>query len=129
MSFSDYLENKLLDHVFKVASFSVPSNLYIALSTVDPGETGGSLAEPSGNNYSRVNHNTWATSSGGATSNTGSVTFPTASGSWGTIAYVCIFDASSGGNLIASGALSVSKSVTSGDTLQFASGDIDVTLN
>lgn len=128
MSFSDYLENKILDHTFKVSAFSVPSSLYVALSTADPGEDGSALAEPSGNNYARVLCNSWTAASGGATSNSGAVTFAAASGSWGTITYVCIFDASSSGNMLASGALSVSKSVTSGDTLQFAAGDIDVTL-
>lgn len=129
MSFSNYLENKIIDHLLKVASFTVPSNLYIGLSTADPGDSGGTLAEPVGNNYARVLCNSWDTASGGASSNSALVTFPTATGNWGTITYACIFDAISGGNLLISGQLTINKTVTSGDTIQFAIGDLDVSLD
>jgi len=129
MSFSNYLENKILDHVFNISSFSAPSNIYIGLSTVDPGESAGTLAEPSGNNYARVQMNSWETSSGGTTSNSAAVTFPTSAGNWGTISYVCIFDALSGGNMLAYGTMDTNKTVTIGDTIQFAIGDINISLN
>jgi hypothetical protein len=128
-SFSNYLENKILDHVFKTASFSVPTNIYVALSTADPTESGSGIAEPSGNGYARTVCNAWDAASGGATQNTNEVTFPTATGSWGTIAHFALFDASTGGNMLAYGALTVSKAVTSGDTPKFNAGDIDVTLD
>lgn len=128
-SLSNYLENKLLDHVLKTASFSVPSNIYIALSTADPLDTGAGLAEPSGGSYARVAHNTWDAASGRATANTGTITFPTASGSWGTITHFAIFDASTGGNMLAHGSLSVSNSVVSGNIVTFAAGEIDVVAN
>jgi hypothetical protein len=54
MSFSNYLENKLLDHAFRNTSYTPPSAVYVALSTADPGEDGSTIAEPSGNNYARV---------------------------------------------------------------------------
>jgi hypothetical protein len=128
-SFSNYLENKILDHVFKTASFSVPTNIYVALSTADPGESGGGIAEPSGNGYARTICNSWDAASGGATQNTNAVTFPTATGSWGTISHFALFDAATGGNMLAYGALTVSKTVTTGDTPKFNAGDIDVTLD
>ena len=46
---SDYLEDKLLDHVFENSAYTVPTTLYVALSTADPTDSGGSIAEPSGN--------------------------------------------------------------------------------
>lgn len=128
-SFSNYLENKLLDHVFKTASYTVPTNIYIALSTADPTDSGGSIAEPVGNNYARTVMNSWDAASGGAIANTSQITFPTASGSWGTISHFAIFDASSAGNMLAHGSLTVSKAVTSGDTPRFNAGEIDITLD
>lgn len=128
-SFSNYLENKLLDHVFKVASFTVPTNIYIALSTADPTDSGGSIAEPSGNNYARTVMNSWDAAASGATANTSTITFPTASGSWGTITHFAIFDAITVGNMLAHGSLTVSKAVTSGDTPRFNAGEIDITLD
>lgn len=126
--FSDYLENKLLDHTFKTASFTQPTNLYVALFTAAPSDSGGGT-EVSGTSYARTVCNTWDAASGGAIANTGAVTFPTAGGSWGTVTHFGIFDASSAGNLIAWGALATSKTIGSGDTASFAAGDLDITLD
>lgn len=128
-SLSNYLELKLLDHFLKTASFTVPTNIYVALSTADPGESGSGLAEPSGNGYARVAHNTWATAASRATSNSGTVTFPTASGAWGTISHWALFDASTSGNMLAYGSLSVSNAVVNGNIVTFAAGEIDITAN
>lgn len=127
-SFSDYLENKLLDHIFKTATFTQPTNLYVALYTVAPTDAGGGT-EVSGGNYARKLHNTWTTSAGGAISNSGAVTFNTASASWGTVVAFGIFDAITGGNLLVWGDLTQSKTIGSGDTAEFANGDLDVTLD
>ena len=43
-----YLANELLDHVMGLGAFTVPTHLYLALSTADPGATGVGLAEPAG---------------------------------------------------------------------------------
>jgi hypothetical protein len=128
-SFSNYLENKILDHIFKVAAYAVPTNIYVALSTADPGEAGGTIAEPVGNAYARTVMNVWDAAAGGATQNTNQITFPQATGSWGTITHFALFDASVAGNMLAHGALSVAKAVTNGDTPRFNAGDIDVTLD
>ena len=129
MSFSDYLENKLLDHVFKNTAFTQPANIYVALFTTAPNDTGGGT-EVSGNGYARVLHNSWDVAAVGATENTGVVTFPQASGgNWGTVTHVGLFDASTVGNMLAWGTLSVSKAVNDGDTAEFADGAIDITLD
>lgn len=126
---STYLANKLLDHVLKTASYTVPTNICVGLSTANPGDSAGALAEPSGNNYARVTLNTWDAASSGATENTGAITFPTASGSWGTITYVAIFDASTSGNMLFYAALAVSQAVVSGNVVEFADGALDITCD
>ena len=128
--FSNYWENKILDHVFSKASYTAPT-IYVGLSTADPLDDGSGLAEPSGNGYARVatSGSTWTAASAGAMSNAGGITFPEASGSWGTVTHFALFDASSGGNMLAHGTLSVSKTITAGDTAKFAVGDLDVTLD
>ena len=128
-SASNYLELKLLDHVLKTASYTVPTNIYVALSTADPLDTGAGIAEPVGNAYARTLCNTWATASARATSNQASVTFPAATGSWGTISHYAVFDASSGGNMLGYGSLSTPNSVVNGNVVTFAIGEIDVTFN
>jgi len=129
-SFSDHWENEILDHIFGKGSYTPPT-IYVGLSTADPLDSGSGLAEPSGNGYARVATSgaSWTTSSGGSLSNVGDISFLQATGSWGTITHFALFDAASAGNMLAHGALSQSKTITSGDTGKFAAGDLDVSLD
>lgn len=125
-SFSDYLENKVLDHIFTATGFTRP-NTYVALYTTAPTDSGGGT-EVSGGSYARVQVTAWNAASGGATANTNAVTFPQATANWGTVVAIGILDNSSGGNLLAWGDLAASKAINSGDTAEFAAGAIDITL-
>jgi hypothetical protein len=126
---SNYAAHKLLDHLLKTASFTVPSNIYVAFSTANPTDSGGSIAEPSGNNYSRTVLNGWDAASGGASSNSADFEGPVASGSWGTITHFALFDASSSGNMLGYGALNASRSITVAIFPEFLAGELDVTMN
>jgi len=133
MSFSVYLEAALLNHTFKNAAFTQPTNLYVALMTAAPADdaTGSTITEPSGNGYARVNHNVWAVATVGtdtSAKNTGAITFPTATGLWGTISHFAICDAATVGNMLAYGTLTTAKQVTTDDTPSFASEAIVITL-
>lgn len=125
MGISNYGENYYLDTLLDV------SGNYLGLSTADPGDDGSGLAEPSGNGYARVElaSTDWNSASSGSKTNSVAKTFPTATGSWGSISYLCIFDAATSGNLLWSGALTTAKSVDTGQTLQFAAGSITVSLD
>lgn len=125
--FSDAINIDLLDHLMKGGAFSVPTDLYVALSTADPAANGGSIAEPSGDGYARVLNNTWDAASSGApseTANTGTVTFPAASGSWGTITWMALFSASSGGTYYGRAQLITPRAVVSGNVPRFAAGTL-----
>ncbi len=126
MSFSNYLENKVLGHVFGGAAYTAPATLYVGLFTSDPGETG-SGTEVSGGSYAR--QTIAFTVTGSQASNTAAVEFPTATASWGTITYAAIYDAVSGGNLLASGALTTSKTIDNGDVFRIPAGDFDINLD
>jgi hypothetical protein len=133
MGFTYYLDNKLLDLVFSNTSYTVPSTLYIGLSTTAPTQAGGNFKEPSGNGYARVavtnNSTNWPAASNGAKSNANAITFPQATGSWGTVTHFGIFDAATSGNLLAWGALSQSKAISAGDTPYFAAGSLTLNLS
>ena len=126
MSFTNFLETEILDHVFAGAAYTAPSTKYLGLFTAAPGETGGGT-EVSGNAYAR--QSIAFTTSGDTTSNNAAVEFPTATGSWGTITHVGIFDASTSGNLMVYATLTASKAIASGDVFRVPSGDLDITLN
>lgn len=127
---SDYLEDALLDHIFGKTAFTSPTNIFLALSTADPGETGGTIAEPAGGSYARKSTaaSDWNAASSGSTTNANQIAFATATGSWGDISHLAAFDASSGGNMLWYVALSATKTVNSGNTLRFDAGDLSVSL-
>ena len=127
--FTDYLEDKVLDHVFGGTAYTAPSTLYVGLFTAAPSDTGGGT-EVSGGSYARKSMPDMTISGTSPTqaTNGAAVEFVTATGSWGTITHVGIFDASSSGNLLCWAALSASKVVASGDVIRFDQGDLDVTL-
>ena len=132
-SFGNYLENELLDHVFGNAAYSAPATLYLALSTADPTDDGSGIAEPSGGSYARLgvtnNATNFPAAVSGAKSNGVDFTFATATASWGVITHMAIYDAITGGNMLAHAVLTASKNVDNGDTLSFEAGELDITLD
>jgi len=129
-SFSDFWELEILDHVFGKGAYTPPT-IYVGLSTADPLDDKSGLAEPSGNGYARVQTaaGDWNAAAAGALDNANDIEFPQASGSWGTVTHFGLFDAATVGNMLAHGSLDVSKAVGDGDTIKFAAGDLDVTLD
>lgn len=125
-AFTDYLENKIMAYVFSGTAFSSPSaSLYLGLFTAAPGEGGGGT-EVSGNGYTRKI--VTMTTSGNASTNSAAVEFDAATGSWGTITYVAVFDALTSGNMLAYGELTTSKTIATGDVFRVPAGDLDITL-
>lgn len=134
MSFTDFLENELLDHVFAAAAFVAPVTTFIGLSTTTPADDGTNITEPPGGAaYARVsktnNLTNWPAAVGGLKENGTAVDFAAATGAWGTVTHFFIADALSGGNILASGVLTTPKTIDNGDTASFAIGDIDITLD
>ena len=136
-SFSNYLEGNLLQHIFSTGAgnnaMAVPDK-YVALCTVtvDDTMTGTTITEPGAGAYARTICQTWddcSTSPAGATENSQAITFPQATTDWGKITDFAICDAATTGNLLAYGTLTVSKSVQTGDTPKFDTGDLDITLD
>ena len=127
MSASDFLEGELLDHLFNIGAYSAPAT-WIGLSTADPGDDEGTLAEPVGNGYAREQVTAWSRTDN-EVDNDSAITFTEASGDWGTITHACIFDAETSGKLLISFALDSSVAITIGDTAQFSASNFNITLN
>lgn len=141
---SNYLEVEVLDHVLGKGTrdFTSPANLYVALFNNTSGNAATNLeagtltdeVSTSGTAYARkavtfaAATNVSGTSSA-ATSTT--ATFDTATASWGTVTHVAIMDSGSAGagNVLFWGALTVSKTVDTGDTFQISSGNLTVSLS
>lgn len=132
MATSYYLLNSILTGVLRGpgtsssgAALTQPNATYVGLYTVAPDPTGGGT-EVSGNGYARQKGN-FAAPSNGVIASTGDIVFPQATGAWGTIIYFGVFDALTNGNLLYYAALTSSRSVLTGDTVKFPSGQLTVT--
>lgn len=127
--FRDTVNVDLMDHLMKVATYTAPTEWWLACSTADPGVNGGSLAEPGGGvNYAREEVTAWdaAATAGGVSvvDNTSLITFNTASGSWGTISWLAMFDAVAG-NYLGRIQLVTPRAITTGNTPRIAAGNCD----
>lgn len=138
MGFSDSLENDVMNSYFGSGSAPyVMGTHYVGLSTTTPTDAGGNFTEPVGQGYARVsvanNYASWPPpATAGVKKNGAAITFPQCTGvgaTWGTITYFGIFGASSGGTPFVTGQLTVSKTVSEGDILSFASASLTITLD
>ncbi len=129
-SFSDYWENEILDHLFGKGNYTPPT-IYAGLSTADPGDNGAGLSEPSGSGYTRAQTTPadWSAAVSGLIDNANTITFGAATGDWGILTHFALFDAAMDGHMLAHGALTQAKTIGSGDTVQFAVGDLHITLD
>jgi hypothetical protein len=123
---SNFLENAIINATLRNTTYTSVATVYVSLWTSDPTDAG-SGTEVSGGSYARTAV-TFGAPSNGVTTNSANVTFPTATGTWGTVGWIGINDALSGGNLLYHTALDASKSITSGDIFQITTGNLSVTL-
>lgn len=140
---SNYLENKLIDHILRATAYPVPTAIYVGLFTTASSDAGPGT-EVSGGSYARVQVGpglaAWAATQGGTagastgttgqSSNVADITFPAPTANWGTITHFGLFDAVTGGNLLMQTQLAVPKVVNSGDQApKFPAAGLTVTLD
>lgn len=126
MSFSNTYETNVLTWTFTNGAVTRPTAWYVGLFTSDPGEAQGGT-EVSGGGY--VREAVTFTVSGDTATNSAAIEWSAATGSWGTVTHVAIYDALTSGNQIAYAALATSKTIAVGDVLRIPINDLEVTLN
>lgn len=138
---SDYLENKIVDSVLRGQVFPLPVTIHIALWTAATTDVAGVAGEVAVGAYARVpvtaalanfkstqNDALASTGTGGATSNSVVVTFPTPTAGWGTVTHWAAYDALTAGNLLFQAPLTISKVINTGDAVSFAVGALTLTV-
>tara|TARA_Y100000590_G_scaffold465553_1_gene638197 strand:+ start:1780 stop:2193 length:414 start_codon:yes stop_codon:yes gene_type:complete len=134
--FTDYLEDKVMNHLFGGTAYTAPTTWYVGLLTVAPTDstTG---TEVSGGSYARQSISWTVTGSGTAlAASNAAITFPAATTDWGTVIVAGIYDADAGGNLCAFETLTQSdfstsnpKTINSGDIFKIDSGNLKIQLD
>jgi hypothetical protein len=142
---SNYTEDRTLDFWLKANSQSstAPTTVYVGLFTSDD-STGGTSdnleagiltneVSTSGTAYVRKAV-TFGAITNGSVSNSGNITFDTATANWGTITHVAVMDTDStsdsagAGNVLFYGALDTAREILTDDTFQITTGNLTVTL-
>ena len=129
MGLSTYIFTALLSHLFGKATYTPPAAIFVALSTTPPTDAGTNVTPPSGNGYARAETAPadWNSAAAGDITNLNAVTFPDATGPWGTVAYFALYDAGSGGNFLGWGTLATPRAIMNLDTpIRFAAGTLEV---
>lgn len=129
---SNAASNLLIDLIFRAQSYTWPATLYAALYTAAPSNAGGGT-EVSGGSYARaaiassltawcgtqaVASTSASSGTGGRISNNAALTYPAATGNWGTVSHEGLFDAATAGNLMFWGALAAARTVNAGGPAQ-----------
>lgn len=130
--FTEYAIKALLEHAMGKTAFTKPTVVYVALYNGNPLGAGTELAAPPATGYVRKAA-TWGSASfsspTGTIANTADVDFGIAGAAWGTVDYFAIFDAETGGNMLVSDSLEVSRSIQLNDPVKFPIGELKVRLS
>jgi hypothetical protein len=124
MPFSSYADNKLIDHLLGSGTYTKPDK-YVALYVGDPAGSGTEVST-SGSAYARQSA-TFSIAANVAT-NSANIEWSAATSAWGTVDYIAIYDASTGGNMLVTSALTYAKTISSGDVLRIPTSNLSVTL-
>jgi hypothetical protein len=139
-SFSDYLENKILQHVFTGVAYAQPTGRYLALFTTAPTEsspgtevTGGAYARQAATFDVLTSFEIDPVGDPGvlvtAAVNNAVIEYPTATSNWGNITHVGVFDAATSGNMLAPAVLVNPRIITTGDIFRVPVHELAVSLD
>lgn len=123
---STYLANAIINATLRNTSFTSPSNIYLALFLADPTDAG-TGTEVSAASYVRQQV-VFGSPSNGVSTNSSAVTFDAATTDWGTIPYIGIYDALTGGNLLYSNGLTTPQTIDTGEIFSIPAGNLTITL-
>jgi hypothetical protein len=126
-AFTYFLSNAILNEALRNVEYSQTSSVWAALFTTATDATGAGT-EVTGGSYAR-RQITFAAASNGTITNTNTLTFPTATASWGTITHFGIMSASSGGSMLIYGQFTNSRTIATGEVYTINAGDIDIAVN
>jgi hypothetical protein len=113
MTISNYAELKILDHTTGRLAWTMPTAVYIKLHTADPGEDGTTAAATNATRTAM----TFSAAATGAIASSATISWASVS-TTETYSHWSMWDASTAGNCLWTGALSSSAAVTAGDTFQ-----------
>jgi len=129
-SATDYTENLILAWLLTLGTATRPTSWYLALFTTATSDSTPGTEVGTGLGYIRRPIQFSVTQAAGATRarNINTITFPTATGNWGTITHIGVFDNSTDGNMLFHNILTSSKTIYTGDILSIEVQELSISL-
>lgn len=125
---SNYTETNIINALLRGVAFPLPAAVYVSLHTADPGEAGGNeVSAAAWPAYVRKNaadagtiDTGWAAPTDGTTKNAKQILYPSMNGAGAvTVTHWALYDASTGGNLLAYAPLTTARTLNPGDVFVF----------
>lgn len=127
MSMSNFMENKVLNHISNLEAYVAPENMFLALLTTSSNEDEAGT-EVVSDSYSRQTI-TFEKATEGVLKNKADITYDVASEEWGTIISVAVFDAKTEGNMLFYADLEHPQAVGIDNQVVFKVGKLSITLD
>lgn len=139
-SFSDYLEQNIINATLRGVALPLPANVFLALFTANPTDanlTANEVTLAAWPAYARQNAagggaiaSGWSAPVNGVSSNALVLGFPANNGAAAvTVTHLGLYDAATGGNLLYHSPLGTSKTLQPTDILNFPVGTVTVSLD
>jgi len=128
MSATNFLEDRFLQSSLTGATYTGAANVYVALYSVAPSESGGGT-ELSGSGYARDEVVFSVSTGNGVATNTSNVSIGPATADWVTAVAYGITDASTAGNILYTGSLAVPQTIRNGLSLDIGTGNLTISIN
>jgi len=129
-SLTDYFERKVLNAFCGNDAAMASTSMWVAMYTATPSDASGGT-EVTGGNYARKSSGAWSTATGasGWVANTATITYATATLSWGNVSHFALLDDSSTGNMVAWATLTATRDIGTNDVAAFAIGSLTIALD
>lgn len=134
---SDYTEQNVINALLRGIAFPLPSHTYVSLHTGDPTDAGGSEVDTANwPGYVRKQAeaggaigNGWSAPSNGVSTNSNTLSYPANNGAGTiTVSHWAVYDAATGGNMLAHAPLQTPRDIGVGDVFVFDAGSLTVTM-
>jgi hypothetical protein len=133
VSFSNYLENAVLDHIFGDGTLTITAPVYLALCTSVPADsdTGSTIAEATYTGYARksIAAADMSAAASGSKTNSSAITFAACTAGTSTIIGWAVCDASTAGNVLVKGSCTSTVVSTTQTPATIAISGLVVTLD
>ena len=127
MDFTNYLADRLVKATVGTVAWTTPEKVFVALYTADPTKAGFSSNEVDQESYNRQEV-TFTAPVDGVSTNAGQIDWNTATSNWGSVGWISVMDASSGGFMLYFTALDNTKEILTGDQFKVDAGKLQLTL-